>query len=53
MDETCIIRFIVGPPYLDVASRIMDQDWAYSWRFDWGFKSSFEKVCVPFWGMWS
>jgi hypothetical protein len=46
-DETCILRFIAGPPYLDVAFRIIDRDWDYSSRFNRGFKSSFDKVC-PF-----
>jgi Cactus-binding C-terminus of cactin protein len=44
-DETCILRFIAGPPYLDVAFRIIDRDWDYSSRFNRGFKSSFDKVC--------
>lgn len=43
-DETCIIRFMAGPPYLDVAFRIIDRDWDYSSRFNRGFKSSFDKV---------
>jgi hypothetical protein len=43
-DETCIIRFMAGAPYLDVAFRIIDRDWDYSSRFNRGFKSSFDKV---------
>jgi hypothetical protein len=43
-DETCILRFSAGPPYLDVAFRIIDRDWDYSSRFNRGFKSSFDKV---------
>ena len=43
-DETCIIRFSAGPPYLDVAFRIIDRDWDYSSRFNRGFKSAFDKV---------
>jgi len=43
-DETCIIRFIAGPPYLDVAFKIIDRDWDYSSRFNRGFKSSFDQV---------
>jgi hypothetical protein len=43
-DETCIIRFTAGAPYLDVAFRIIDRDWDYSSRFNRGFKSSFDKV---------
>ena len=45
-DETCILRFMAGPPYLDIAFRIIDRDWDYSSRFNRGFKSSFEKVCL-------
>ena len=47
-DETCIIRFMAGPPYLDVAFRIIDRDWDYSSRFNRGFKSSFDKVSCDF-----
>jgi hypothetical protein len=43
-DETCIVRFTAGPPYLDVAFRVIDRDWDYSSRFNRGFKSSFDKV---------
>jgi len=45
-DETCILRFIAGPPYVDLAFRIIDRDWDYSSRFNRGFKSSFDKVCA-------
>lgn len=48
-DETCIIRFTAGPPYLDVAFRIIDRDWDYSSRFNRGFKSSFDKVYIRLW----
>jgi len=42
-EDTCIIRFIAGPPYEDVAFRIVDRDWDYSAKHDRGFKSTFEK----------
>jgi Conserved mid region of cactin/Cactus-binding C-terminus of cactin protein len=42
-EDTCIIRFISGPPYEDVAFRIVDRDWDYSAKADRGFKSTFEK----------
>jgi hypothetical protein len=45
-DETCILRFSAGPPYLDVMFRIIDRDWDYSSRFNRGFKSSFDKVSL-------
>jgi Conserved mid region of cactin/Cactus-binding C-terminus of cactin protein len=42
-EDTCIIRFTSGPPYEDVAFRIVDRDWDYSAKADRGFKSTFEK----------
>lgn len=42
-EDTCIIRFTSGPPYEDIAFRIVDRDWDYSARHDRGFKSTFEK----------
>lgn len=41
-EDTCIIRFMSGPPYEDVAFRIVDRDWDYSAKHDRGFKSTFE-----------
>jgi hypothetical protein len=53
-DDTCLIRFIAGPPYEDIAFRIIDKEWDYSAKRERGFKSSFDKVrsrllrhCVP------
>ena len=43
-EETCIIRFIAGPPYEDIAFRIVDKEWDYSAKHDRGFKSTFDKV---------
>lgn len=47
--DTCLIRFIAGPPYEDIAFRIVDREWDYSAKRDRGFKSSFDKVrhCFP------
>ncbi|KAF2644463.1 hypothetical protein P280DRAFT_172088 [Massarina eburnea CBS 473.64] len=42
-DDTCLIRFIAGPPYADIAFRIVDKEWDYSAKRDRGFKSSFDK----------
>lgn len=42
-EDTCIIRFMSGPPYEDIAFRIVDRDWDYSAKHDRGFKSTFEK----------
>lgn len=44
-DDTCLIRFIAGPPYEDLAFRIVDKEWDYSAKKERGFKSSFDKVC--------
>lgn len=46
--DTCLIRFIAGPPYEDIAFRIVDREWDYSSKRDRGFKSSFDKVGKPF-----
>ncbi|KAF2840928.1 hypothetical protein M501DRAFT_1010111 [Patellaria atrata CBS 101060] len=43
-EDTCLIRFIAGPPYEDIAFRIVDKEWDFSSRRDRGFKSSFDKV---------
>lgn len=42
-EDTCLIRFIAGPPYEDIAFRIVDREWDYSAKRDRGFRSSFEK----------
>ncbi|KUJ24530.1 uncharacterized protein LY89DRAFT_727554 [Mollisia scopiformis] len=42
-EDTCLIRFIAGPPYEDIAFRIIDKEWDYSAKRDRGFKSSFDK----------
>ncbi|KAL2353355.1 mid region of cactin-domain-containing protein [Cryomyces antarcticus] len=42
-EDTCLIRFIAGPPYEDVAFRIVDKEWDYSAKRERGFKSSFDK----------
>lgn len=47
-EDTCLIRFIAGPPYEDIAFRIVDREWDYSAKKDRGFKSSFDKVCCSF-----
>lgn len=43
-EDTCIIRFIAGAPYEDIAFRIVDREWDYSAKRERGFKSSFDKV---------
>ncbi|KAL6226590.1 hypothetical protein ACLB2K_000552 [Fragaria x ananassa] len=40
-NNTCIIRFSVGPPYEDIAFRIVNKDWELSHKK--GFKCTFER----------
>jgi len=42
-DDTCVIRFTSGPPYEDIAFRIVDKEWDYSAKRERGFRSSFDK----------
>jgi hypothetical protein len=39
--ETCILRFSAGPPYEDIAYRIVNKEWEYGSKR--GFKSTFER----------
>lgn len=47
-EDTCLIRFIAGPPYEDIAFRIVDREWDFSAKRERGFRSSFDKVSF-FW----
>jgi hypothetical protein len=47
-DDTCLIRFVAGPPYEDIAFRIIDKEWDYSAKRERGFRSSFDRVCPYF-----
>ena len=47
-EDTCLIRFISGPPYEDLAFRIVDKEWDYSAKRERGFRSSFDKVSQIF-----
>ncbi|KAI4117901.1 MAG: hypothetical protein LQ345_001964 [Seirophora villosa] len=42
-EDTCLIRFISGPPYEELAFRIVDKEWDYSAKRERGFRSSFDK----------
>ncbi|KAJ5232227.1 hypothetical protein N7468_005183 [Penicillium chermesinum] len=42
-EDTCLIRFMAGPPYEDLAFRIVDKEWDYSAKRERGFKSTFDK----------
>lgn len=48
--DTCLIRFVAGPPYEDIAFRIVDREWDYSAKKDRGFRSTFDKVGWSWWG---
>lgn len=39
--STCILRFTAGPPYEDIAFRIVNKEWEYSHKK--GFKGVFER----------
>ncbi|CAK7564140.1 MAG: hypothetical protein SEPTF4163_002024 [Sporothrix epigloea] len=41
-EDTCLIRFSAGPPYEDIAFRIVDREWDYSGKRERGFKSVFD-----------
>lgn len=46
--NTCVILFKSGPPYRDIAFRIIDREWDYSARRDrgyGGYNSDFNDVC--------
>lgn len=43
-EDTCLIRFISGPPYEDIAFRIVDKEWDYSAKRERWFRSRFDKV---------
>ncbi|KAF8392522.1 hypothetical protein HHK36_022865 [Tetracentron sinense] len=40
-DERCLIRFHAGPPYEDIAFRVVNKEWEYSHKK--GFKCTFER----------
>lgn len=42
-EDTCLIKFVAGPPYEDLAFRIVDKEWDYSAKRERGFRSSFDK----------
>ncbi|ODM18917.1 hypothetical protein SI65_05534 [Aspergillus cristatus] len=42
-EDTCLIRFMAGPPYEDIAFRIVDKEWDYSAKRERGFRTTFDK----------
>lgn len=46
-DETVLLHFSAGPPYEDIAFRIVNRDWEFSHKR--GFRSSFDRGCLSLW----
>ncbi|KYK57488.1 hypothetical protein DCS_04498 [Drechmeria coniospora] len=42
-EDTCLVIFIAGPPYEEIAFRVVDRPWDFSAKRDRGFKSAFDK----------
>ncbi|KNC96141.1 uncharacterized protein SPPG_08529 [Spizellomyces punctatus DAOM BR117] len=45
--DTIILRFKAGPPYEDIAFRIVNREWEYSHKK--GFRSSFDRGVLQLW----
>jgi len=45
--DTCTIRFHAGPPYEDIAFKIVNREWEYSHKK--GFKCVFERGVLHLW----
>lgn len=45
--DTCILRFHAGPPYEDIAFKIVNREWEYARRH--GFKCVFEGGVLQLW----
>ncbi|KAI8069268.1 mid region of cactin-domain-containing protein [Gongronella butleri] len=45
--DTVMIRFIAGPPYEDIAFRIVNREWEYSHKK--GFKCTFDRGVLSLW----
>jgi len=45
--DTCILRFHAGPPYEDIAFKIVHKEWEYSHKK--GFKCTFERGILHLW----
>ncbi|KZT41098.1 hypothetical protein SISSUDRAFT_1059665 [Sistotremastrum suecicum HHB10207 ss-3] len=46
-DDTVLLHFTAGPPYEDIAFRVVDREWEYSHKR--GFRSSFDRGCLSLW----
>jgi hypothetical protein len=45
--DTCIIRFHAGPPYEDIAFKVVNREWEYSHKK--GFKCVFDRGILHLW----
>ncbi|KDQ64665.1 hypothetical protein JAAARDRAFT_28303 [Jaapia argillacea MUCL 33604] len=46
-DETVLLYFNAGPPYEDIAFRIVNREWEFSHKR--GFRCSFDRGCLSLW----
>jgi len=46
-EDTVLLHFTAGPPYEDIAFRIVNREWEFSHKR--GFKSSFDRGCLSLW----
>jgi len=46
-EDTVLLLFTAGPPYEDIAFRIVNRDWEHSHKR--GFKSTFDRGCLSLW----
>lgn len=46
-DDTVLLQFTAGPPYEDIAFKIVNKDWEHSHKR--GFKSTFDRGCLSLW----
>ncbi|KAF9076467.1 mid region of cactin-domain-containing protein [Rhodocollybia butyracea] len=46
-DDTVLLLFSAGPPYEDIAFRIVNREWEFSHKR--GFRSSFDRGCLSLW----
>ncbi|EMD40690.1 hypothetical protein CERSUDRAFT_111265 [Gelatoporia subvermispora B] len=46
-DETVLLHFSAGPPYEDIAFRIVNREWEFSHKR--GFRCSFDRGCLSLW----
>ncbi|KAJ1309131.1 hypothetical protein OPQ81_004807 [Rhizoctonia solani] len=46
-EDTVLLHFTAGPPYEDIAFRVVNREWEYSHKR--GFRSSFDRGCLSLW----